>query len=131
MIATTDIANIIAEGCSAFGLPIFQVGNVERGEITSERIVIVPKPQNEGKFWRKCFVEVNICVPDDDIGADLQRLNELEKSAYSHFKRYTVGNYDGTPYRYKKDSIGIEEDTQMKCHYVNVRVLFESLNTKE
>ena len=41
-----------------------------------------------------------------------------------------TGRYDGTTYHYSIESIGIEEDTSLKCHYVNVRILFEVLNVK-
>ena len=39
-------------------------------------------------------------------------------------------SYDGTTYHYSIDTIGTEEDTALKCHYVNVRILFEVLNVK-
>ena len=41
-----------------------------------------------------------------------------------------TGRYDGTTYHYSIDTIGTEEDTALKCHYVNVRILFEILNVK-
>lgn len=41
-----------------------------------------------------------------------------------------TGRYDGTTYHYYIDTIGTEEDTALKCHYVNVRILFEVLNVK-
>lgn len=41
-----------------------------------------------------------------------------------------TGRYDGTTYHYSIDTIGTEEDTALKCHYVNVRILFEVLNVK-
>ena len=33
-------------------------------------------------------------------------------------------------YRYSIESIGAEADTALKCHYVNVRILFEVINVK-
>ena len=41
-----------------------------------------------------------------------------------------VSTYDGTTYRYSIESIGAEADAALKCHYVNVRILFEVINLK-
>ena len=96
----------------------------------SERIVIHAKKQQPETYWKKSFVEVNLCVPDLKEGADSTiRLNELEKQAQGLFDGVT-GRYDGTTYHYSIESIGTEEDTALKCHYVNVRILCEVLNVK-
>ena len=93
-------------------------------------IVIHSKKQQPGTYWKKSFVEVNLCVPDLKKGeANTIRLNELEKEAQELFDGVT-GHYDGVSYFYSIDSIGTEEDTDLKCHYVNVRLLFEVLNVK-
>ena len=42
-----------------------------------------------------------------------------------------VGEYDGSSYYYSIDSIGTEADTALKCHYVNVRILFQVLNVTD
>lgn len=39
-----------------------------------------------------------------------------------------VGQYDGSWYRYSSETIGIEEDKELCCYYVNVKLLFEVLN---
>ena len=73
---------------------------------------------------------MNLCVPDLKEGeANTIRLNELEKQAQELFDGVT-GRCDGISYYYSIDSIGTEEDTALKCHYVNVRILFEVLNVK-
>ena len=96
----------------------------------SERIVIHVKKQQTDKYWKKSFVEVNLCVPDLKEGeANTIRLNELERKANKLFND-VVNTYDSTRYRYSIDSIGTEADTALKCHYVNVRILFEVLNVK-
>ena len=127
MIVTTDIANILYRDCKAFGIEIVPQGKTLVGELKSERIVIHAKKQKPGKYWKKSFAEVNLCVPDlSENEANSIRLQELEIEAMKLFD--SVGNYDGTAYQYSIESIGTEEDTDLKCHYVNVRVLFEVLN---
>lgn len=130
MIVTSDIGNILYRDCKAFGIEVYQKGNISDGEVTTERVIIRTKAQTPGKYWKKGFVEVNLCVPD--IGPDtanLIRLAELERKAMKILDD-VVSSYDGTTYRYSIDSIGTEADTALKCHYVNVRILFEVLNVK-
>lgn len=134
MITTSDIADILYRDCNQFGIEaIYRKGNVPEvtgGKLSTERIVILPKPQQPGKQWLKDFVEVNLCVPDlDDKGtADLGRLQELERMAKPTLDHKT-GMFDGTRYHYKIDTIdGTAKDSDIKCHYVNVRLLFKVLN---
>lgn len=127
MITTSDIANILYADCEEkFRCPIYQKGNIPKGEVTEDRITIHPKNLGDGKFFEKCFVEVNISVPDDEDGeADTIRLQEYERISKAYFD--TVSCYDGTYYAYKWNSIEILEDTNLRCHYVNIRILFEIL----
>lgn len=129
MITPTDIANIIYRDCKPFGIEIVPDGETLSGELKSERIVIHAKKQQPGTYWKKSFAEVNLCVPDlSENEANTIRLNELEREANKRFDM--VSAYDGTRYRYSIESIGTEADTALKCHYVNVRILFEVLNVK-
>ena len=128
MIVTTDIGNILYRDSKAFGIDIVPDGETLTGELKSERTVIHTKKQQPGKYWKKSFAEVNLCVPDLKEGeANTIRLNELERQANNLFDN-VVSSYDGTTYCYSIDSIGTEADTALKCHYVNVRILFEVLN---
>ena len=130
MIVTTDIANILYRDCQSFGIEIVPHGKKLTGTMKSERIVIHSKKQQPGTYWKKSFVEVNLCVPDLKEGeANTIRLNELEKQAQEQLDDAT-GRYDGTTYHYYIESIGTEEYTALKCHYVNVRILFEVLKVK-
>ncbi len=130
MIVTTDIGNILYRDCKAFGIDIVPDGETLTGELTSERIVIHTKKQQPGKYWKKSFAEVNLCVPNlSENEANTIRLNELERKA-GKLLDDVVSTYDGTTYRYSIESIGTEADTALKCHYVNVRILFEVLNVK-
>ena len=131
MIVTTDIANILYKDCKAFGIEVYQAGNIpdEHKELSSERVIIRTKSQSPETYWKKGFVEVNLCVPDMDGDANLIRLQELERKAQEVLDE-VVGEYDGSNYYYLIDSIGIEADTELRCHYVNVRLLFQVLNVK-
>lgn len=124
MIVTGDVATILVRDCEKLGITTYRKGYVP--ESTSERIIVIAKPQLDGTYWRKGFVEVNMMVPDVKGVANLSRLNQLERIAKGHFE--SVGEYDGTTYSYSIESIGQEEDTSLKCHYVNVRILFQTLN---
>ena len=131
MIVTTDIANILYKDCEAFGIEVYQAGNIpgEHKELSSERVIIRTKSQSPETYWKKGFVEVNLCVPDMDGDANLIRLQEFERKAQEVLDE-VVGEYDGSNYYYLIDSIGIEADTELRCHYVNVRLLFQVLNVK-
>ena len=131
MIVTTDIANIIYKDCEAFGMEVYQSGNIpdEDKELSSERVIIIAKSQSPEAIWKKGFVEVNLCVPDMDGKANLIRLQELERKAQEVLDD-VVGEFDGSSYYYSIDQIGTEADTALKCHYVNVRLLFQVLNVK-
>lgn len=131
MIVTTDIANILYKDCKAFGIEVYQAGNIpdEHKELSSERVIIRTKSQSPETYWKKGFAEVNLCVPDMDGDANLIRLQELERKAQEVLDE-VVGEYDGSNYYYLIDSIGTEADTELRCHYVNVRILFQVLNVK-
>lgn len=131
MIVTTDIANILYKDCKAFGMEVYQSGNIpdEDKELSSERVTIIAKSQSPEAIWKKGFVEVNLCVPDMDGRANLIRLQELERKAQEVLDD-VVGEFDGSSYYYLIDQIGTEADTALKCHYVNVRLLFQVLNVK-
>ena len=131
MIVTTDIANILYKDCKAFGIEVYQAGNIpdEHKELSSERVIIRTKSQSPEAIWKKGFVEVNLCVPDMDGKANLIRLQELERKAQGVLDDI-VGEFDGSSYYYLIDQIGTEADTALKCHYVNVRLLFQVLNVK-
>lgn len=130
MITSTDIANILYRDCKSFGIEIVPQGRTLTGGLKGERIVIHVKNQQPDKIWKKSFVEINLCVPGlAPNDANTIRLNELERIANSRFND-VVGDYDNTSYHYSIESTGMEKDERLKCHYVNVRILFEVLNVK-
>ena len=128
MIVTTDIADILYRDCKSFGIKIVPFGKTLTGKLPNERITIHVKGQTPEKYWEKCFVEVNLCVPDlRDNLANTIRLKELERIAKEKFRSVT-NTFDGTRYLYELDTITIEADTALKCHFVNCRLLFNVLN---
>lgn len=130
MIVTTDIADILYRDCKDFGIMIVPFGKTLTGELKDERITIHVKGQTPEKIWEKCFCEVNLCVPDLGVNiANILRLKELERKAKELFRSVT-GEFDDTRYHYEVDTIHIEADTALKCHFVNCRILFNALNVK-
>lgn len=130
MIVTTDIADILYRDCKAFGISIVPFGKTLAGDLKEERITIHVKGQTPSKYWEKCFCDVNLCVPDLGLKiANTLRLKELERKAKELFKSVT-GEFDGTRYNYGVDTIHIEADTALKCHFINCRILFNALNVK-
>lgn len=130
MITVSDIEAILYKAAETFGLTRYPWGNVPDADkqLLEERVVIRAKSQKNETYWKHSYAEVNLMVPDTDSQADLVRLAELERMAHEAFDEDTVGEWDGTAYRYAADTVGIEEDTALKCHYVNVRILFSVLN---
>ena len=99
-------------------------------ELKDERITIHVKGQTPSKYWEKCFCDVNLCVPDLGVNiANTLRLKQLERKTKELFKSVT-DEFDGTRYNYEIDTIHIEADTALKCHFVNCRILFNALNVK-
>lgn len=127
MITQGDIYKILYRDCEVFEFPRYSRDNVPDGKVTRERIVIIPKQGSPDTYWEKCYVEVNFCVPDKKGKTDEIRLDELERLAVARLKK-GIGVWDGTRYRYSKESSGREADVELGCHYVNVRLLFEILN---
>ena len=142
MITPQDIRNILYRDCKAFGISAVYVvfegdaGNSDevpavdsRKGLQVERIVVYVKHQQPGTYWKKNFNEVNIQVPRIQSRANTIRLQELEHEALELLDSVT-GEYEGCNYLYQIDQIGTEADTALKCHYVNVRLLFQVLNVK-
>jgi hypothetical protein len=135
MIVTSDIGDILYRDCKSllgtFGIKeLYQSPNTPIGEIITERIVIIPpKGNTPEKYWEKSFANINIVVPDKKGKEDMTRLQNLQRVARAKFND-RCGEFDGTGYTYGIASNGIEEDTDLKCHYVNIKILFNALNIK-
>lgn len=131
MIVTTDIANILYARCKMFGMPVAQGHNIDYDALEPQgRVVVHVREQTPQKIWKKCFAEVNIHVPDVGEGrADLIKLNEIERNAHRIFDCVSV--YDDTYYRLTIAATNILQSKELHSHYVNAKVLFQSLNTIE
>lgn len=125
MITTGDVGNILFKDAKLLGIPVYKKGNIPMWD-GNERIVIYTKKPVTGKIWKKLFVEVNILIPNlPGEKANLTRLTEIERIALRHFDSF--GQYDGTSYTYSCE-VSQEEDLELKCFFVNCRILFEILN---
>lgn len=129
MITSSDAGSILYNDCKIFNLPLYRSWSFPKKKVDTERIVIIAKSQSPDIYWSRGFVEVNFCVPDYKDNANLKRLNELERCALKNIG-YKTGKFDETRYRYSVDSHGIEEDSALNCHFVNIKILFEILNVK-
>lgn len=129
MITSSDAGAILYDDCKIFNLPIYRGWSFPKKKVDTDRIVVIAKSLSPDSYWTKGFVEVNFCVPDYKDNANLKRLNELERGALKVLG-YKTGEFDGTRYRYSIESNGVEEDSELNCHFVNVRILFEVLNVK-
>lgn len=123
MITTSDIAQAIYNDCRGFSVPLYISGVIPVGDVKDERIIIIPKSIEDGTRWYRCFAEVNWLVPDIKGEADRRRLSAVERLVKPLY--YRQGVIDGTQYRYRKYSLGIEQERGLDCHYVNLRLLIE------
>lgn len=106
---------------------IFVTDDIPSGNVTEERVTIHVKAISPQAIFKKCFVEVNWCVPDDEGVINHERLGEVERQMSDYLE--SVGEYDDTYYRYSIESEEIIK-SELRCHYVNMRLLFEILNVK-
>ena len=127
MITTGDIENILYSDLKKFGFKQYKKNAIKNGKIDSERLIVICGALEEGGIWSRAFVNVNVCVPDYKDMANTKRLTEIERI----FKQVSaVNKYDGSTYRYSVRSTSQEEDSDLECHFVNIRILFETLNVK-
>jgi len=130
MLGTKDIEKVMIRACEELHIVplshIFVKDDFPEG--TAERIVIHVKSQSRGDIFYKGFVEVNVVVPDDNDRADHETLGEIEKVLNDAFKYDTVGEFEGETYRYGLSSMETLPEPDAHYHYVNARLLFETLN---
>lgn len=125
MITTGDIEEILYKDLKKFGFKQYRKDVIKDGKVDSERLIILCGTLEEDVFWSRAFVNINVCVPDFKGMANTKRLTEIERML---FNISSVSKHDESTYRYEVRSTSQEEDTDLKCHFVNIRVLFEVLN---
>lgn len=128
MITQETIGEILFDKCAeAFAdVPIYLKGSEPIGEIDTERVVIITRRIESGKYWNRSMCEINYCVPNRANEKDGIRLKEAQvmmKPLHSG-----CGICENERYRFKKMSVGEEEDSDLRYHFVNLKVLFEILN---
>ena len=131
MIVTTDIETILYKDAKKLGIKnIYKDNTIPEGNVKEERVTIIANATEPGTLWKVGFVHVNISVPylDKKGMANITRLNELERIANKMLNSTSV--FDNTPYTYEVDTTRIEDNRDLKCYYVNVRILFKVLNIK-
>ena len=129
MITTEDMALIISRDLQGFGMVTYVKDHIPIGNVEKDgRIVILPKTDDIGTYFDRCFVEVNFVLPDVREEPDI-RLDDIERDAYRLFKDYKAGEYNGQWYNITYSRRSRERDAQMKTSYVHFQLLFETLNT--
>lgn len=135
MMNTDDIGDVLLRdfksltGIQKATTEILTLDDKQADGVGSELIAVHVKKQETDVYWKEGFVEVNLCVPDFKSGArNIPRTRELESIARAHTRSSVYGEHEGITYRYSAESIGIEREERMKCHYVNIRLLFEVFN---
>lgn len=128
MISIKDIEQILIGDLSSLMSVsgIFIEDDIPVGIVEEERITLHVKQLKPQTYFSKCFVEVNWCVPDLGDHPDSSRLQVVDRMMAGI---ESIGEYDGSVYRYGVESIQILK-SELKCHYVNTRLLFEILNVK-
>lgn len=128
MITTGDIETILFRDLKPYGFKMFRKNAITTGPVKEERLVVICGSLEKAVIWKTAFVNVNVYVSDVKGEANTKRLTEIERKL-SIIR--SVSDYDGTVYRYSVDSINQEKDEALKCHFVNISILFEVLNVKE
>ena len=122
------MALLVSLQLAAFEMPIYIKGHIPFGEIPADgRITILPKADDDGTIFDKCFVEVNFILPDIEQEANA-RLDTLERDAYDLFRKGLAGEYNGQWYQISYSRRSREEDPQLKSHYVHFQLMFQILN---
>lgn len=130
-ITTAEIRKAVKDSIGHLGLQVYYAEDLPSGEITQERAVIVTSSDSFGNIWSTCLVTLSVCVPDlAPRVANLSRLNKLERIIQATFHDGYVGSKGDDDYCISLDKIGIEYDTQFKCHFVNAKLVFKTLNVK-
>lgn len=115
----------------------FEISKDEHAPMESPRECIVitnPGGMSEGKI-KKAYVHVSIYVPDKEVAykgktyltPDNARLETLEIICEEMFKSLQYGEYGSYSYWFTKEKMTTEKD-ETKCHFLNVRLLFEITN---
>lgn len=126
MITFSTVEKILADKAKELSLPVYKEGTAPIGTVTAERVMIHAKEPQPSDYWLKSFCEVNILIPNIDGNANGRRLGEVEALAIPIFK--DSGYSNGIFYTYNVYTTHHEEDVDLKCWFVNIKILFKTKN---
>lgn len=131
-LTTSDIRIICKKIVGSLGIEVCLPEELPLGAIASDRAVIVTSSDDLGKYWGKCIVTISIMVPDvcPKI-ANMSRLSSYESKVQEMFVDGIAGEYGGDSYLIELQSIGIDNASDVKCHFVNAKLMFNILNVSE
>lgn len=126
---TANIRRVLRRILQPIGPKVCFPEDLPQGELSGERTVIAVSSNAPGKYFASCIATVSLCVPDLSKGvAALSRLGELEKTAVEMFADGVEGDFGDDNYYISLKAHSIEDDAQLRCHYVCLKLLFETLN---
>ncbi|MBQ0073614.1 MAG: hypothetical protein KBT34_05430 [Prevotella sp.] len=128
MITESEAGEIIYDLCRNFGVEIHLLPNMPHEEVKSERIIIITNGEKSSTYWMNRIIKINWCVPDVEGEAFTPSIKKAEKALTSLY--YGKGYYNDIFYRFKKESSDTAANAEMRCHYANLTIMFQTLNTK-
>lgn len=129
MISGSDIGKIIYDVCREYGVETFIKGSIPIKDVDGERITISVGQIHDGRLWRSCYVNVNWYVPDVMSEGNAVRLEDIE--VLMRPLHEGCGRAGGIQYRWRCETTEVAPDESLRCHYVNLKLLFETLKVLE
>lgn len=126
MIASGDIGNLLFTITKSLKIPCYQGGNQKDYSTETRAVIHMHKMEKEPKFM-KCFADVNVIVPDEGNEARTGTLKQYEQSLMELYYEPMVRVVNDHPLLIEIHSMGIEEDQQLKSHFVNCKLLISVL----
>ena len=128
-LTTSDIRIICKRIVGSLGIEVCFPEELPLGAIASDRAVIVASSDDLGKYWGKCIVSLSIMVPDVcPKVANMSKLSSYERKVQDIFVDGIAGEYGDDSYLIELQSIGIDNASDVRCHFVNAKLMFNVLN---
>lgn len=109
---------------------------VIENNVTERIVIVIPGGVDNGQLSRS-YPRICIYVPyvkftesTTYYRPNSARITELEKECVKAFRSGIYGETDSDRYIYKMEDIVIEDDPETFSNFLNVRLKFESVNTK-
>lgn len=131
-LTTSDIRIICKRIVGSLGIEVCFPDELPVGAIASDRAVIVTSSDDLGKYWGKCIVTLSIMVPDVcPKVANMSKLSSYERNVQDMFVDGIAGEYGDDSYLIELQSIGIDNASDVRCHFVNAKLMFNVLNVSK